>query len=170
MTGRTYTFLRSHFLSGQNNAATRKLRLYISRAGAGSRRVCNETAVVEQLLPCGFQIIKPEQLSLAEQVRVFSSAEIVIAPHGGGLTNLVFCAPGTIVIEFFSPAYVNVCYWALSNLGQLRYYYLLGIGERPADYHDPHDTRADIIVDPDELMRLLHRTGLPATTITSSNR
>jgi capsular polysaccharide biosynthesis protein len=32
-------------------------------------------------------------------IEQFAAAAVVIAPHGAGLANLVFCAPGTTVIE-----------------------------------------------------------------------
>ena len=52
-----------------------------------------------------------------------------MAPHGAGLTNLVWCAPHTKVLEIFSPLYVNLCYWAIASVTQADYYYLLGNAE-----------------------------------------
>ncbi len=40
-----------------------------------------------------------EDLSVREQARLFHDAEIVIAPHGAALANLVFCRPGTHILE-----------------------------------------------------------------------
>tara|TARA_B100000686_G_C16763504_1_gene960293 strand:+ start:470 stop:2200 length:1731 start_codon:yes stop_codon:yes gene_type:complete len=74
-------------------------RLYVSRADAALRRVVNETSVIEALLPYGFKVVQPEKLSVAEQVSVFSEAEIIIAPHGAALTNVVFAPRGAIVVE-----------------------------------------------------------------------
>jgi len=37
-------------------------------------------------------------MSFSDQVRLFSQAEIVVAPHGAGLTNILF-AENLIVIE-----------------------------------------------------------------------
>lgn len=157
MTKQSCDFLRKTFLTEQSGTNERPLRLYISRTEAPSRRILNEDSVLAQLAYHNFQVIKPEHLSIAEQALLFSSAEIVIAPHGAGLTNLVFCSPGTTVIEFFSPRYVNVCYWALSNLLDLQYYYLLGIGEIPPEYYDPHDVGCDIIVNVNQLNELLEK-------------
>ncbi len=65
-------------------------------------------------------------MSVTEQASCLASAEIVVAPHGAGLTNLVFCNPGTKVIEIFSPSYLPNCYWILSNVCGLDHYYLIG--------------------------------------------
>ena len=37
--------------------------------------------------------------SVREQIRMFRSAKVVISPHGAGLSNILFCQPGTTVIE-----------------------------------------------------------------------
>jgi len=39
------------------------------------------------------------RLSPQEQARLFHDADVVIAPHGGALANLIFCRPGTRIIE-----------------------------------------------------------------------
>jgi hypothetical protein len=47
------------------------------------------------------------------------------------LANLVFCAPGTRVLELFAREYVNPCYWRLAALGGLDYRPVVaeGLGE-----------------------------------------
>ncbi|WP_442935781.1 glycosyltransferase family 61 protein [Nostoc sp.] len=59
------------------------------------------------------------------QAKTLSNAEVIVAPHGAGLTNLIFCSQGTKVIEIFSPHYLNLTYWGLSNLMKLDYYYII---------------------------------------------
>jgi capsular polysaccharide biosynthesis protein len=49
-----------------------------------------------------FKLIDPSKLSLSQQVEAFSNAEIILGPHGAGLTNIMFCNPGTKVIEIRS--------------------------------------------------------------------
>lgn len=36
---------------------------------------------------------------LSEQIRVFSNAKMVIANHGAGCSNIMFCKPGTVFLE-----------------------------------------------------------------------
>ena len=59
----------------------------------------------------GFEAVRCESLTFAEQVRLFGSAEAVVGPHGAGLANLTFCPPGTKVIELMAPCFVQPIYW-----------------------------------------------------------
>jgi len=55
--------------------------------------------------------------SLNETMIMFHSAIMVIAPHGAGLSNVVFSQPGTYVIEgVCNPPYVNMCFQRLSHV------------------------------------------------------
>jgi capsular polysaccharide biosynthesis protein len=99
-------------------------------------------------------------MPIAEQALLLSSAKVILAPHGAGLSNLVFCSPGTKVIEVFSPKYVNVCFWSLSNQMNLEYYYLIGEGQSPPEYVDPHQIKADISVNINSLSNLMKLAGI----------
>jgi capsular polysaccharide biosynthesis protein len=82
-------------------------RFYIRRIGskAWARNLLNEQDVYEQLEARGFRAIQPNQLSAAEQVELFRSADTVAGLYGGGLLNTVFSAPGTRVLSLTSTAY-----------------------------------------------------------------
>lgn len=105
-------------------AGPRARRLYVSRADASLRRVVNEDELFAALAPLGFERLLPGTLALEEQLRTFSEAEAVLAPHGAGLVSLLACAPGTKVLELFSEHYVNGCYYALSDALGLEYAFL----------------------------------------------
>jgi capsular polysaccharide biosynthesis protein len=87
-------------------------RLYVARSG--SRRVVNEDRVVELLRRHGFEVIHPERMALAEQIRAFEAAEAVVAPHGAGLTNIAF-SERLALLELMPPTYVNPCYHQLAR-------------------------------------------------------
>ena len=148
-------FLRSLY---EENISTEKSfrRLYISRKKTNRRAICNETELTRVLINKGFEIIYCEDLKVSEQVFLFSQAFIIICSHGSALTNLVFCAAGTIVVDIFNPSHVNACFWFISQINQLEYYYLLGEA-KPIDDNPKND---QTIVDLDELNRLLKKTGL----------
>ena len=67
-----------------------------------------------------------ETLSVAQQMTLFSQAEAIVGAHGSGLANLVFCSPGTAVVEMFSPNYLRTDYWMISQYLQLHHYNLGG--------------------------------------------
>ncbi len=120
-------FLREVFLKGiTNNKSDFSERIYIGRGNARYRRVMNESEVVEILKQFGFTYITPESMSLENQIAIFAHAKIIVAPHGSGLTNIVFSNPGTKVIELFSPHYLRYYYWHISRLLGLDHYFLIG--------------------------------------------
>jgi hypothetical protein len=71
--------------------------IYIKRTT--SRRVSNGPGVEELLRKSGFEIHVMEDLTVAQQIDLFRHAAFVIGVHGAALANLVFCPPGTKVIE-----------------------------------------------------------------------
>lgn len=149
----TVAFLRSQFLPHLKKSKAKK-RLYLSRGDADRRRVINETEVTQILEQYGFEKAMTANLDLLDQMELFYNAEMVVAPHGAGLSHLAFCDPGTPVLELFSPAYINTCYWHLSSAASLNYSYLLGEGKRYPDYVDP-GIDPDMIIDPKKVARAL---------------
>ncbi|MHA1231167.1 MAG: glycosyltransferase family 61 protein [Candidatus Helarchaeota archaeon] len=148
-------FLRESFLRDNEQNNHKFHYIYISRQKAIGRKVINEEQVMKFLSHLDFKKIILEEMSFKKQVELFNSAKVVIAPHGAGLTNLIFCKQNTKIIEFFSPAYVNPCYYGLSNLVNLDYYYLLGEGKRYRDFVEPFGIRNNIFINIKKLKELL---------------
>jgi hypothetical protein len=78
-----------------------RTRLYIQREHL--RRVAPNPLFDQFLTSQGFTTVALDGLTPAAQIKLFQSAESIIAPHGAGLSNLLFCQPGTRVLEL-SPA------------------------------------------------------------------
>ncbi|MDP4084403.1 MAG: glycosyltransferase family 61 protein [Bacillota bacterium] len=95
-----FTYLRSVFLENCQHKMIGNHRLYISRKR--TRKIVNEPELIKLLASFGFIRIELENLSVAEQIELFSNAETIISSHGAGLTNSTFCRPGTKVLEIFS--------------------------------------------------------------------
>lgn len=91
-----------------------KKRIYISRADATKRRVNNEQEVIDFLSNYGFETHILEPMKVVDQAKLFASAEVIIAPHGANMGNLVFCNPNTKIIELFNPYYTPSMYYGLS--------------------------------------------------------
>lgn len=116
-------FLNKSFIKGE---VKRDKLIYIGRGDAAkNRKVLNETELIEMLKPFGFEVHYLSHYSIEEQAQLFNSAKMIVASHGGGLTNLVFCAPGTKVLEFFPDNYVNHLFYDIANKRELEYEYLV---------------------------------------------
>ncbi|PZS20048.1 MAG: hypothetical protein DLM57_02730 [Pseudonocardiales bacterium] len=117
-------------------------RIYLTRGGsANNRAVVNESGVLALLRARGFQAVDPGALSVADQIRTFATASVIVAPHGAALANLVFASPGASVVELFPAGCLLPDYWRLaSGVPGLQYRYLSARGgpRRP--------TRASTIV------------------------
>jgi len=88
-------------------------RIYVARRQGSERSVVNEAELLPALQEHGFEVVRCESLSFADQVKLFRGAEIVVGPHGGGFANLVWCEPGTKVFEIFGTSSVRRCYWSI---------------------------------------------------------
>ena len=148
-------FLREVFLKYDQLSSVSAKRLYISRRDASYRQVLNEDSLETLLKDYGFQAVTLADKSLQEQAQLFHQAEAIIAPHGAGLSNLAFCRPGTTVIELFAPDYVNVCYWSISNLLNLNYWYFPGDETSPQEHNPNINAKSSIKINLEKFTELL---------------
>ncbi len=109
------------------DTADKPKRIYVTRGTEPrTRRLTNEDATWPLLEERGFVRVSPEKTSIQEQIDAFAAAEVIVAPHGAALTNLVFTSPGVRVLEMFAPSYVNAAYWAiLQSIPDTHYRYLV---------------------------------------------
>lgn len=84
---------------------------------------------------------------------LFANAEAIVAPHGAGLTNLLFCKPGTKVIEIMNPDWFLDCFFSIGDNVGLDYCYMIGTPQPGG--------KEDITVDMQRLENALYRVGLP---------
>ncbi len=117
--------LRARFLPERRSQPAQK-RLFIARAG--TRKVRNEAAVRALLTQeFEFEIVEDIARTVDEQIDLFRQAAIIVAPHGSGLANLIWCNPGTQVVELFCGAYMPRYYYYLCNLLGFKYTYLVDL-------------------------------------------
>jgi hypothetical protein len=88
--------------------------IFISRRRATSRRLLNETELVEHLAPLGVEAVVMEDLTFDEQVDLMNDASLIVGPHGAGLTNMIACRPGTPVVEIADLEFPNPNFYALA--------------------------------------------------------
>lgn len=152
------TYLQRSFPLNQLPEVTTGKKIFISRRKAGNRRLLNEDEIANILVPAGFDIVEAEQYSLLQQIAIFQKAEVVVAPHGSGLSNIVFCKPGTIIIDLFSVDFVVPCFWIIANNCSLKYYFLFD-KETDAEPYAPYweSKGKDIIFPTEKLKQLLQK-------------
>ncbi|MCB2296786.1 glycosyltransferase family 61 protein [Clostridium tagluense] len=73
-------------------------KLYIGRSGG--RNILNCYEIEEYFVQKGFVIVTPNKLTLYEKIKLFRNASVIVGPLSGGFTNVIFCEPGTKVLEF----------------------------------------------------------------------
>ncbi len=137
-------FLRDLFQDCLSDSGGRKI--YVSRSDASKRRVVNEKALAPLLEARGIEVVSLSGMSVCDQVRLFSAADVIVAPHGAGLTNLTFCREGTKVIEIHSARFLKKYYWELASARRLRYYSMV-----VADEFSTASVPGDFEIVPDEL-------------------
>lgn len=81
--------------------------LLVSRADADNRRLVNEDALLAAFAPLGLEPVRFTGLAVAEQMWLMADARLVVGVHGAGLTNAIFCRPGTAVLEITSTQYIR---------------------------------------------------------------
>lgn len=149
LTGRHYAFsphpallaeLRGRALVPRGLPAPK--RIYVARIDEPTRRpMVNEADVCDLVRAYGFEVIVPGQLPVAEQARLFRGAELIVAPHGAGLTNLVYAedgAAGPRLIELIHDAYLARGYVKLAQAKGLSYCALINAGSTANYHHEAH--------------------------------
>lgn len=107
-----------------------RIKLYISRPKGVRRGIANEEALLPLLEEAGYMVSAMEGMSVAEQAQLLARADVLISPHGGALTNMVFCRPGIQVVELFG-RHVYPFYYGLAQMCGHDYHTIL---EDPEDY------------------------------------
>ena len=96
---------------------SRSKRIIVSRMDASERRLVMDTRTEKLIAREGFQEVMLSGMSYREQIALFSEASHVIAPHGAGLTNVLF-SDSARILEIHSPQHgVRPDYYQLSQVG-----------------------------------------------------
>lgn len=153
-------WLRGQFANRMSDHYSPGLRILIKRVGK-TRGIANFQDVEDLLATYGFKTIIMEDLSIGDQIRLFSQAELIIAEHGGALTNLIFSAPKARVIELFGDGFLNGCYEGIAICNHLNYHYEVFTSEKDGSFS----------VDLRRIISLLdsHKIHLSSTQAVSNN-
>jgi capsular polysaccharide biosynthesis protein len=110
-----YRWLRDRFLESVDGTDTSaNERFYVSRQGVDRRKVTNFDDIKPVLDDFDIEVIRPEELSVTEQVRKFSKAGLFVGVQGSGLHNTIFAKNATVV-EIFPPDIRQHAQYLLDN-------------------------------------------------------
>lgn len=126
--------------------------LYASREGGGGRGpVAADAEDLEAWLRAladrlGLAYVKTRHNENPAHVRAaFSRSRVVVAPHGGALTNLVYAHASTLVVEIAHVGPITrYCFACVAFASRFRAYAIFDAGEEYANYRDTSDHRLDV--------------------------
>jgi len=91
-------------------------RLFLYRHG--TRSLENEAEIESFLAERGYEKVYPETLSVAEQFRLFETAEKVVAIHGAALAPMLYrtdLSPLRQIVELFPVGHIAIVYRAMAE-------------------------------------------------------
>lgn len=97
-------------------------RVFVARQDATVRRIANRDALQEVFDRYNIDTYLLGELSVKEQISLFSGAEIIVGPHGAGLTNILY-GSDLAVIELFGDKMMATFDRLAENMGH-EYRYL----------------------------------------------
>jgi capsular polysaccharide biosynthesis protein len=124
----SYAFVRDLYAHALSDNPARPRRIFVDRGTAPKNRYLRNSGKVAAMLKRRYSVMRitMDDLTIADQANIFHNADVVIAPHGAALTNLIFCRPGTKVVELFSPNYLRDEYSDLARATGLRHVPVIG--------------------------------------------
>lgn len=139
--------------AGAEQGHQQNRRVFVPRQRGPGRRITNRRELDEVLSEFGIDVVPPE-LPFDEMVRMFSSAELVIARSGGSLLGSLFSPEKTSVIELQPETFPLSTGRALSALGR-RSHSILACPVPGASTRDPRLAATDNIEVPCDALRSL---------------
>jgi len=132
--------------TGSLAPARRDRRIFVDRSGAKRRKMAKQDELLPVLKERGFEIIRWEDYSIAEQVRIASETNVMIGPHGTSLLNSLYCQPGAKLLEIFNPAWWDTTTLRQCCLAGHDFWYTFG---------ENVSSEYDTVIDPKKLARVL---------------
>lgn len=130
--------------------------IYISRSDSKIRNILNEKELVNELESLGFETIISSKLSVKEKIKLFSNAKVVISATGAGLISMLFCKPGTKMIEIFNEGFVVEPFYDIATKIGLNYEYIICKGIRTVK-NVTQGQRENLFVDVEEVVHFIKK-------------
>jgi hypothetical protein len=112
--------------------------VYLNRLKMPRRRLINEPELIAELEARGAVSVEMGDLDARTQMRLMHDADVVIAPHGAALVNMIAARPGTGILEMFSSGRGTLAFAGIARARGLDYHPLVGRAvELPAPAPQP---------------------------------
>lgn len=132
----------------------RRKRLYVSRVAPSLfRRLSNQMQIEQIAVSEGLELVKPETLSIAEQIDLFSRAELVVGEFGSAMHNTLFSPRDTNVLCL---NWINGLQSRIAQLKGQRVGYLLPSDGTPVKYVEGAALKT-YHIDPDRFQECLRK-------------
>ena len=127
--------LRDYFKDYIHNIPANGLKLFLSRSGES--RCPNNIHEVERFMESkGYKVFNTNlNLSIFEQIELFSSAQKIVGLHGAALSNIAWCSAEVEIIELATQGYLPPCFTMISSIRSLKYSWF-SYGNTPTDVID----------------------------------
>lgn len=128
----------------ENSKISAPEKVYISRSKVSGRKLINEVEVEALFRDLGFAIIHPQELSIFDQVKIFSHAKCIAGTGGSAMHNTLFSKVDSQVLIICSTGWRVVADTLIcTRQGQLGYVF----GKPHTSNAGSHRTQSDWSVD-----------------------
>ena len=85
-------------------------------------QIKNVDDIKNLIIKKNFEIYRPEFLSFRKQIDLFKNSSVIIGAHGAAFSNIIFCKPGTKIIEIIPEDHPNKKCERISKVLKLKYF------------------------------------------------
>lgn len=120
---RSMQWLRQRLLPQVKDILGEGRYIFVSRQDSSKTRIDNEAEILVMLEGLGFHTVCLARLPLEKQIAIFRDAEVIVATHGAGLTNLLFSNNPTVIEIFEYDKYYPYFKYILDVIGGCHHAY-----------------------------------------------
>jgi hypothetical protein len=136
-----------------SNADTTNLtteRVFLSRQSQIRRKISNFKEVSRVLNEFDFEVVRPEELSIEDQIGLANAAEVIVGPSGAGFANMIFATDASI-LEIKPHGIYDDLWYILAQENELKYSFVSSVSEGDNSMRNPESLR----LDPEDLKQAL---------------
>ena len=99
-------------------------KIFLDRSGSrfSHCQIFNQKPINKWVKKNNLIIYKPEKLPFKKQIHLFKNASVILGAHGAAFTNIIFCKPGTKIIEIIPADHPNRKCERISKILRLKYF------------------------------------------------